>query len=707
MGVTGTTAETLSSLLAALELARRVTRYYPEDHPAVREAVERLQASGEALPADEYLIQVRPRAFFVGEEELHRPGHPARRLATELFAGGIVALVLEPPISASDLGALVEAISALPARPGPQDRAALLEKVDGLDGVDMIPLDVTRFVFWSGKLSVFAGKALWKTLVTDLTGGALGSSGEGGLDPQEMAQLVEVAGDPTGFLALLVEHLLRLLGEAEERQAVVEGFGLIKAMEEMVQALSPERRSLAARLMVQHAAPPESLASRVPEVLEPALILEATESLLQAGIDVPIAVQRLVYQLAAPPGEAKDPWRSRGLTLEPDTVDRARVLLQRLPGLTLDSSAAQSLEKEDRGWAQGEAVIEAVREAERFQDALTTMMSEAGAREELETLLELVLDHPGVRKDDRLHHRAVESLAAAYLEHLELGEFAAALRIVEKLTDCGSEALSSFAGSEGLDVLLAALSRWGKENRREVMAIANRIGESMVPAILTRLAEERHLSVRKRLMEMVVAVGRPAIPHLPAALLDRRWFVVRNALLLLRRLKDPDLAERARPLVDHEDPRVVSEAVLSLVAAGNSGWVHGLDRLLASDDPSTFHEGIALAVKLHHPDVGKRLVGLSRSRSGAALRQPETLELIEALGAFPSPEVEKELDRLIGLAQWRLPFRLTSVWEATARAAAKLPDPAGRRLLEKLVDQRDASAKLASRLLEERRGGQS
>ncbi len=203
---------------------------------------------------------------------------------------------------------------------------------------------------------------------------------------------------------------------------------------------------------------------------------------------------------------------------------------------------------------------------------------------------------------------------------------------------------------------------------------------------------------------MVVAIGQPAIPHLHSSLSDSRWFVVRNALLLVRRLRDPELANRARELVNHDDPRVVAEAVLSLVAAGDVGWVHGLDRLLASEDPGWFHEGVALAAKIRHPEVGKRLVTLSRSKTGAALRQPETLELIEALGAFPSAEVEEELTRLIGLAQWRLPFRLTPVWEAAARAAAKLPDPMGPRLLTKLARQRDASGQLAKRLLTQRKG---
>ncbi len=494
------TAGALGSFMAELEHARRVARYYPGDHPAVREAVDRLTASGEALPSGEYLIQVRPRGFFVGDEELHRPGHPARRLSTELFAGGIVAVVLGPPIPADDLGPLVDAVAALPTRPGPEERTALLEAVDGLAGVELIPLDVTRFVFGSGKLGALAGRALWKTLVADLTGGALAASGEGGLDPQEMARLVEAAGDPTGFLELLVEHLLRLLGAAEERQAMVEGFGLIRATQEMIRALSPQRRSLAARLMVQHAAPPESLAAHLPEVLDPQLVLEATEALLEAGISVPTAVQRLVYQLAAPPGEASDPWRSRGVALDPQTVDRARLLLQRLPGLHHEPAPVEPLE-ENQPWHQSQPVTRAVQAAEGFRGKLEAGLSEVRVREELESLLELILDDNGGACGIDLRRRALESLADAYIEHLELGEFAAALRIAERLAgEDDDELLARLAGPEGLDVLLAALARWGKEHRRAVLAIANRIGERMVPAVLAKVAEERNLSVRKRLL---------------------------------------------------------------------------------------------------------------------------------------------------------------------------------------------------------------
>ncbi len=696
----------LASLLSELETVRRLARYYPPDHPAAAGRMERLEAVVSQLPPGEHLVQVRPQGFFAGDDELHRPGHPARRLAGELFAAGIVALVLRPPVPGQAMEELVRALAALPRRPGPADRTALLEAAGSLDGVELVPLDVSRFVFGKGGLAAASGRSLWRTLVTELTGGALGAEGEGGLDPREMARLVEAAGDPTGFLELLIERFLRLLGRAEERHAVVEGLGLIGSAEELVRALSPDRRHLAARLMVQHAAPPESLAARLPEVLEPELVLDAVEGLLASGIEVPAAVQRLVYQLAAPPAEARDPWRRRGLDLDPDTVDRARTLLQRIPGTVLDSGPVEPVGAAEEPWKPEVLASKLDAGEASFVGRLREALRPRAVRQELEAALEAVLAggagaHPSLVSGIR------RFMADGYFEHLELGEFRAARRIVRRLVEAGDEELlERLSASEGLEALLAALGRWGKEHRREVLGIVQVVGEGMVPAILARLAEEKNLSVRRRLLEMVVAIGRPAVPHLQVALHDRRWFVVRNALLLLRRLKDPDLGERARPLLDHGDPRVVAEAVLSLVAAGDPEWIRGLDRLLGSSDPRWLHEGAVLAGKLRHPEVGRRLVAVLRARTGTALREPVTLELIEVAGGFPLPEVEAELERLATLSQWRHRFRLTPVWEAVARAASRLPDPAGRRLLERLAGLRDPAAALARRFLARRGGGE-
>ncbi len=692
----------LPALLEQLELTRRLAVYYPPDHPARQEGRRRLEKVLD-LPPGEVLVQIRPSGFFVGEDALHRAGSPARRFAGQLFAAGLVGFAVRSPISPADVDRLVDAVTVLPARPGPEDREAFLETVAPSVTFRCIPLDASRFLSAGSGLVSMAGRSLWQALVGGLTGGALGASGDGGLDPTEMARLVEEAGDPTGFLELLVEHLLRLLGQAEQRGAMVEGLGLIGSAEEMVRALSPERQRLAARLMVQHAAPPDSLAARLPEVLEPGLVLDGVDALLAAGVAVPAAVQRLVYLLAAPISDASDPWRRRGLEVDPDTIERARILLQRIPGTAIEHPVAGD-DEPSAPWAEQPEIAAVLEEAAPFRETLEAGLGDVTVREELRWILQAVLD-PATGLGEPLRAVAAEALAEVYVEHVELGEFEAALEIAALLSRWGNDqALRRISGEEGLAALLEALTTWGKEQRRAVLAIVHHLGERFLPAILGRLAEETGLSNRKRLLEMVVAVGPAAIPYLRDELEDERWFVVRNAAMLLRRLKDPDLAERVRPLLEHDNPKVVAEAVLGMVVGGDRTWIRGVDRLLHSDDPAWVHEGLLLAAKLRHRHLGRRVVELVRGRTGAALREPVALEAIETLGHFEGEEVEAELLRLAGLSSWRSGGRMTPVWTAVARAAGRMQGEAGTRILERLASQKDPSSELARKLLAQREG---
>jgi len=693
----------IPTFLEQLELTRRLAVYYPADHPAFAEGRRRLETVLD-LPPGEELVQIRPSGFFIGEDPLHRPGSPARRFAAQLFAAGLVGVVIRSPLAEGDMGSLLDAITALPSRPGPDDREAFLEATEGMSSFRFLPLDASRFLSAGSGLISMAGRSLWEALVSGLTGGALGTSGEGGLTPGEMARLVEEAGDPTGFLELLVEHLLRLLGRAEERGAMVEGLGLIGSAEEMVRALSPDRQRLAGRLMVQHAAPPDSLAARLPEVLEPRLVLDGVEALIAGGIAVPSAVQRLVYQLAAPISEASDPWRRRGIPVDPDTIERARTLLQRIPDSPAATPETAASEPEEP-WSARPEIARALEDGKPFSEALARSLGTGAVRGELTWILETVMA-PEAGFGPTVRTAAQARLADVYVEHVELGEFDAALGIADRLSRAGDEtALGRLSGPEGLSALLEALATWGKEQRRAVLAIVHRLGERFVPAILERLAEEKGLSNRKRLLEMVVAVGAPAIPYLREELTDERWFVVRNAVMLLRRLKDPRLAEEVRPLLEHGNPKVVAEAVLGTVAAGGREWIRGLDRLLRSGDPAWIHEGLVLASKLRHREVGRRIVEFVRGRTGVSLRDPVVLEAIETLGYFEGEEVEAELRRLAGLSTWRTTFRLTPVWTAVARAAARIPGEGGTRILERLASQKDPSSELARKLLAQRRGG--
>jgi hypothetical protein len=144
-----------------------------------------------------------------------------------------------------------------------------------------------------------------------------------------------------------------------------------------------------------------------------------------------------------------------------------------------------------------------------------------------------------------------------------------------------------------------------------------------------------------------------------------------------------------------------------MAESGDPRWLQVLQRLFLLEHPRASAEAVTVASQLRHPKVGQLLLRLIQRRRGAHLRDDETIELILALGGFPQPEVVEELDRLASLSNWKYPFRLTPVWEAAAKAAARHGQPESDRVLEKIASHKDPAAELALELLEQRRESSS
>jgi HEAT repeat protein len=100
--------------------------------------------------------------------------------------------------------------------------------------------------------------------------------------------------------------------------------------------------------------------------------------------------------------------------------------------------------------------------------------------------------------------------------------------------------------------------------RKEVETVLAAFEDRAVKPLLKTLAEEEDLLVRKSIVEIVVRIGRPAVPAILENLNDARWFMIRNLVTILGSLGLPDLAPHVASVLSHPDLRVKKEAIKAL-----------------------------------------------------------------------------------------------------------------------------------------------
>ncbi len=675
----GAAPDVVGEWLARLEVARRMCRLYDPEHRATMRARQQLWSATTRLPERELVVLVTPAGFELPGRSLGALAKASAHLASQLWRLGIKAVRVRPPVAADVVERLLRLLTDLTDRPSEEDRARVLEDEKELGGVDLLPVVMDGLVYVEDDEP--GGAPPGDDALRSGGDGRMirGGRGSGGVRRAGVAEGgVEVTSHGDGDA---IDELLALLDRPPQEAG--DGSDLLLAVERVFAGTGSRVHHGTAR--------------------DAASVLDGTDELFEVGgaedtrLRSASATPRSRSAVAPPrrvqvPASIPPGWRpptgrgerSAGAPLEQSSFGQRRHETPesaRVPAYHRHPLLRKTLATRPPGWPEQQLGDHAVR---RHVD-----------------LILMAAHH--LWPESEIAARAHDGLVRRYFERLELGEFEPAFAIAHDLVTAGDHRLPDrLAGEDGLEALLEALAVWGKEHRREVARIAGLLGVRLVPHIGRALATEERMSHRRRMLEMMLAIGAPAIPQVEAWLRDERWYVVRNGLFVLRHLKAPDLAAAAAPLSDHAEPKVAAEAIRCLAVAGDPRWRERFRELMGRHSSVARREAFTLASILRDDDLGRVLLQELARRKGLRLADDETLDLITALGRFPLPDVSEELRRLADLPNWRYPFRLTPVWEAVARAAAHQPSPAAEEILDRLARRRDPAAELARQVLARR-----
>jgi len=351
-----------------------------------------------------------------------------------------------------------------------------------------------------------------------------------------------------------------------------------------------------------------------------------------------------------------------GETPRPELSPQARELARELAPGAIDRAAALALlelaEREEIGAEQLPAVLL------RLEGAYRLLLSGGRFRQALEIV-------------ERVQRRAAaESPAAVHFLHT--GE--------------------RLAGRESMEAFCAALAEASEESSVAARTLIERLGAIASRHLLGLLAEADDRQMRHRLLDLLATLGPLIVRDATHLLGDSRWYVVRNMLLLLRRVGDPGSVPAVRRCAEHPDLRVRLEAIRNLFAFDEALPRELLRRALSNPDPRLAEAAIELAGERGIQEAAEPLTDLLLPWDPFGSRRSVRLKAIRALGSLGDP---RTLERLRRFSQrFALPPAATEERVALYRTLGSYPQEARRAWIErglrsKVVEIRQICAALA------------
>lgn len=178
-------------------------------------------------------------------------------------------------------------------------------------------------------------------------------------------------------------------------------------------------------------------------------------------------------------------------------------------------------------------------------------------------------------------------------------------------------------------------------------------GESGVDVLFEELAEEQDRGRRAVLLGLLRQLAPGRAGPIVRRLHDPRWYVVRNAVNVLRHSRHPRSLDLLVEAARHAAEAVRREAVFGLVAGGEAALPH-LGSLASGPDPAVRLMAIEALGGLVTPEAASALAGIVSGSSDVESRR----RALEALARHPSPEAGSALAGFTTRSRPRLPRSL-------------------------------------------------
>ena len=240
----------------------------------------------------------------------------------------------------------------------------------------------------------------------------------------------------------------------------------------------------------------------------------------------------------------------------------------------------------------------------------------------MEVVLEVIDAEPMSEQSDLL----TLNLTDLVRYFIEVGDFISLITVYDRLNRLReeSEAFSIPIAEQTLDLydeqefierVLDGFNVWEETKHDEIRQLILHVSAPFIEPLIDRLADAESMSMRQFLMELLYELGEPAKQAAIRRLHDKRWYLVRNLVILLRRYDDPEVMQPLRFLIGHKHTKIHFEAMKTYLHFNDPKADRYLTQELQADDPQRRLNAAFLARNSKSSEVHAALLGLLESNS--------------------------------------------------------------------------------------------
>jgi HEAT repeats len=661
----------LSDFIYEMNITRRYAQSYPLDHPIITNAagkvILQLALLLETQPAVTLGIARNVLIFNSGVLDKKNPVYAD--LAGYLFGYGISVITFSREMTGEELLCLFKTLGAGGETVRELGATARMLKEAGIVNIQVTEIDYRSFRVTEeeeltapgGNILEHESAALWCRFVEGVMQGNLDFGGQGitsteQIDPQRLAAFLNQSlartanssdSSDSSYSAAIAAFMRQLdrtnLASTHDAES-------IKKLGEFVKNLSPELRRQFLQSSfdsVQGGDTFKRLLSQFPDEV----ILDSISDVSDQGAHLSQGVVNLL-QIIARTGTGSGPaQKTRGIqNLSHDELS------EKLKNLFREDEPGRYITESYRTTLQSIASIErfsvlAAEEIREVSGQIRSFPVESGIRDVILQIMNTDIEDRDVQDlqnnlmdlcEGFLDTGDYRSLAKVYM-HIRPTSHGPAVGILP----IHQAIYARFLAPEFHEEILSGLTLWGKAKYEDIRALILGIGAPFVEALVLRLAEESSMSLRRYCLECLYEIGDAAKEAAIQNLNDKRWYVVRNMVILLRRFGDPAVVRHLRTISEHSHPKVRQELIRSLFAFNHAEADYLLQKEFRSPDRERVLTAIQLAEQSRNPGTVECLRKILTIKLFPMAEYDLKQAAVKTLGKIANPLILPDLERIL------------------------------------------------------------